>query len=378
VAQSSANTEPAFAATLRPKLLAKLWEQGTPGAIIYVDAPGQGTWTAALGVAEIQTGAPMDAANHVRIGSITKTLTATAVLQLVDEGKLGLDDPIARYMPEVPGGAKITIRQLLNMTSGLFNTTEDAKLNQRIDANPGLVWQPRDLLAVAFAHPPYFAPGAGFHYSNTNTEILGLLVEKLTGLPLAKALQQRIFAPLGMNASSLPSVDDASIPEPHAHGYLYGTNTDANNALLAAFAGDAAGARVTVPVGTLPVDATNWNPSYSWASGSVISNLNDLKLWAKALATGSLLKPSTQRERLAGTPHNPSYGLGIDKFESIGGFIGHNGAVPGFTSFMGYLPERDATIIVVATSMVAPNVILNEAIPADALAEIVQQALFAK
>lgn len=129
----------------------------------------------------------------MRIGSITKTFTATVVLQLVDEHKLGLDDPVSTYLPAVPNGSNITVRQLLNMTSGLFNYTEDDGFNQMWDAQPGWVWADAELLAAAFAHPPYFPPGKGFHYSNTNYELLGMIAAKLGGAPLAELMKHRIF-----------------------------------------------------------------------------------------------------------------------------------------------------------------------------------------
>ena len=160
---------------------------------------------------------------HFRIGSITKTFTGTVILQLVDEGKLRLDDPIAKYQPEVPNGANITIRQLLQMTSGLFNYTDDPAWNQALDANRQRVWSPQELVAIALAHPPYFAPGTDFHYSNTNTVLLGLIIEQITGNNVADEFARRIFTPLGMRETVMPPPTMAAIPDPHPRGYLYGT-----------------------------------------------------------------------------------------------------------------------------------------------------------
>ena len=115
----------AFVGKLKPLLLAKMQQLRVPGAIIFVDDPGQGSWTTTLGTSDLASKAPMQVNSSMRIGSITKTLTATAILQLVDQGKLGLDDPLSKYFPQVPDGSNITIRELLNMTSGLFNYTED-------------------------------------------------------------------------------------------------------------------------------------------------------------------------------------------------------------------------------------------------------------
>ena len=113
--------EPTFAKKLRPLLEAAMKQLSIPGAIIFVDDPGHGKWTTTLGTRDLATHAPMQVNSYMRIGSITKTLTATVILQLVDQGKLRLDDPVGRYRPEVPNGNHITIRELLNMSSGLFN-----------------------------------------------------------------------------------------------------------------------------------------------------------------------------------------------------------------------------------------------------------------
>src|SRR6266480_487306 len=208
---------PAFAVKLQPLLVAKMQQLRIPGAIIYVDDPGQGSWITTLGTSDLATRAPMNVNSHMRIGSITKTFTATVILQLVDEGKLRLDDPVAKYLPQVPNGANITIRELLNMTSGLFNYSNDQGFQQ---ADPSRVWDPKELVAIAFRHRPYFAPGQGLHYTNTNYILLGMLIEQIPGMPVEKAFQQRIFTPLGMESSSFPPLASSAIPDPHPHGYV--------------------------------------------------------------------------------------------------------------------------------------------------------------
>ncbi len=288
--------------------------------------------------------------------------------------RLGLDDPVSKYQPEVPNGVHITIRQLLNMTSGLFEYSQDLGYNQALDADPAKVWNLKDLLAISFKHPPDFAPGKGWHYTNTSYILLGMIIEQLTHQSVEEVFQQRIFTPLGMNGTSFPPLASSLISNPHPRGYLYGTNVDAMNALLNAFAGREQDAQVKVAPGALPQDATDWNPSSYWTAGSAISTLHDLQIWARALATGQVVSAATQKERLSWVGN---YGLGVDKFSGFGGFIGHNGAIPGYQSFMGYLPQKGATIVVLANSMVAPNIYLGDALPADALAKIIQQGLFA-
>jgi D-alanyl-D-alanine carboxypeptidase len=294
----------------------------------------------------------------MRIASITKTFTATVILQLVDAGKLHLDDPVSKYQPEVPNGAHITIRELLNMTSGIFNYDEDRGFLHTWQADPGKVWNPQEELAIAFKHPPYFAPGKGFYYSNTNYILLGLIIEQITHQPVEEVFQQRIFTPLGMNGSSLPPATSAAIPDPHPQGYMFGTLLD----LLE-------GPKANAAAGT-PHDVTSWS-LWGWTAGSAISTVHDLKIWAKALATGKLLSSAAHQEQLSFTPQSQDgYGLGVANF---GGVLGHNGANPGFQSFMGYQPQTGATIIVLANLFPAPDGSLT----ADPLAGINYKELFA-
>jgi D-alanyl-D-alanine carboxypeptidase len=296
---------------------------------------------------------PITPDDHFRIGSNTKTLTGTVVLQLFDEGKLGLDDPVSQYQPEVPNGENITIRQLLNMSSGLFSYTEDEDFNQTLDTEPQRVWEPRELVDIGFSHQPYFSPGDGFHYSNTNFVLLGMIIEQLTGQPLEQEFQDRIFVPLGMSDSLLPERNSAAIPDPHPRGYMYQTNVESLNTSelqgeKAEQADEAAGE---------PNDVTDDNPSWAWAAGGAISTLNDLIIWAKADATGALLSPDAQKERLTWVTPPPSpgaqYGLAIAEFP--GSFIGHDGQLPGFNNFAGYQSQNDATIVVVTNVYSAPD-----------------------
>ena len=347
-------------ATLQPLIEAKMKELRVPGAVVFVQVPGKGTWEAALGIGDLATKAPMRLDDHFQIASITKTFTGTVILQLVDEGKLRLDDPVATYQPEVPNGANITIRHLLNMTSGLYDYGDDKGFNKKADAEPGKVWNPKDLLAIALQHPPYFAPGKGIHYSNTNYILLGLIIEQITGRPVEHVFHDRIFGPLGMTETSLPPLSSAAIPDPHPRGYMFGTFTELVE-------------HTPLTAGS-PRDVTDMSPSEGWTAGSMISTVHDLKIWAKALATGALLSPAAQQEQLSWTslasgPNVPKYGLGIADFGD--GFIGHNGAIAGFQSFMVYQPDTHATVIVLTNLVMAPDGTL----PADTLATIIREHL---
>src|SRR5262249_6489082 len=141
---------------------------------------------------------PVTLADHVRIGSITKTFTATVILQLAQEGELDIDAPVSEYRADVPGGRDITLTQLLTMRSGLYNYAESAAFSRALDDDPSKIWSPDELLALAYRHPPYFPPGAAFHYSNTNAVLLGLIAEQVGKQALGTAFQNRLFTPLGM------------------------------------------------------------------------------------------------------------------------------------------------------------------------------------
>lgn len=332
---------------------------GVPGAVVFVQSARSGSWTTSLGSSNLATHEQMNPDLHFRIGSITKTFTGTVILQLVDEGKLRLDDPVAKYLPEVPNGAHITLRELLDMRSGLYNYSEDNSFGQELEAHPDKVWTPQELVAIAFKHAPYFAPGQDFHYSNTNYILLGMMIEQVTGQPVESEFQQRIFTPLGMSHTLLPPRTSAALPAPYAHGYM--VNTPAQQ-----------GAANNKSAENL-VDVTSWNPSWGWTAGSAISTLGDLEIWAKALATGKLLSPAMQRERLSWSStlsESLKYGLGVADFD---GFIGHNGGLPGYQSFAGYMPGKDATIVVLTNLQMTAN----GATPADTFAKMIRQDLAA-
>ena len=292
-----------------------------PGAIIGVWGP-DGRYIRAMGVADKASGAPMKVDFYSRIGSETKTFTVTGVLQLADQGKLGLDDPIAKFIDGVPHGDKITLRQLARMQSGLFNYSETKGFQQALFADPRHHFSPQELLAWAFAEPAVFPPGEGFQYCNTNTILLGLVVEKISGQPLPDYIRDHILTTLGMSHTSFPTTN--AFPDPHAQGYTVQT---------------ADGAETT---------ATDWDPSWAWAAGAMISNLDDMHIWAPALATGKLLTPAMQTQRLQtvgapGIPTQDGYGLGIF---NLGGWVGHNGSLPGYQTVAVYLPEKQTTMAI--------------------------------
>jgi D-alanyl-D-alanine carboxypeptidase len=295
----------------------------TPGALVGVWWPGQGSWTKAAGIGDLETGAPARLDDHVRIASNTKTFVATVVLQLVEEGKLGLDDTLGQYIPGIANGDDVTLRQLLGMTAGTYDYVRDPRVAVDYAADPMLPFTPDDALAIIRNAPADFPPGDRMQYSNSNYVLLGLIVEQVTRNAIAAEIDRRITAPLGLADTSFPTTPD--IPAPFMRGYA------------AAAPGD--------PL----VDVTRSNPAVPWASGAMISTVADMRIWADALAAGSLLSPDMQRERLVLAPM-PSpyvelgYGLGI---VSVAGVLGHSGGIAGYSSWIVHDPGTGATVVVV-------------------------------
>src|SRR5262249_53550908 len=150
-----------------------------------------GEFTAIHGTTVLDTASPPSASTYFRIASNTKTLTAAVIMQLAQEGRLSVDDPVSKYVPGVPNGDNITIAELLEMRSGLYGYTDDPIVSATIDTHPAKVWTTEEVLAIAFAHPPNFPPGARYEYVNTNYALLGLVAEKVDGKPLAQSMQDR-------------------------------------------------------------------------------------------------------------------------------------------------------------------------------------------
>ena len=305
-------------------------KRSMPGAIVGVQRDGRPPWIIARGVANLLTRQPMRSDEHMRIGSVTKSFVTTLLLQLAQARRLSLDDPISRYVAGVPGGDAITLRQLANMTAGLA----DPSLNPdfAIPFYTNEPFTPTQLVGLGLGLPPLFTPGTKWSYSNTNTDLLGLVIEKVTGQPLAVALRQRVFGPLGLTGTSLPSV--SAMPRPYANGYTIQTITKALG------------------------DATLYTPTLTWAAGGVVSTVRDLLRAAPMFGTGRpLLSKATQRERTrwVGLPPNSpiqQYGVGVFSFN---GWIGHNGGIPGYTAIAWYLPKLRLSLVVSVNSDIGPE-----------------------
>jgi D-alanyl-D-alanine carboxypeptidase len=238
---------------------------GAPGVIVLFH-DGDQVIRLAAGYGELATRTPIRITDRFRIASLTKTFVSVVVLQLVGEGKLSLNDAVHSRLPGlVPNGRNITIRQLLNHTSGLFDYIEDQNVFRRLVNNPLRVWSPQELIAVGTSHAALFAPGRGWAYSNTGYLLLGLTVEKATGNSLGAELRQRIFVPLGLRGTTFPATPQ--IVGPHAHGYFV--------------------------IGKPPAqDVTAVTPSFVWANGAIVSTADDVAAFYRALLAGKLLAPT--------------------------------------------------------------------------------------
>jgi D-alanyl-D-alanine carboxypeptidase len=320
-----------------------------PGAVVLLRTP-QGESTVTYGTTLLGATTPPRADTHFRIGSNTKTMTAAVIVQLAQEGKLSLDDPVSKYVPGVPSGDKITIAELLKMRSGLYNYTDAPELSASLDRDPTRVWTPDELLAIAFKHSPDFPPGTAYRYCNTNYALLGLIAEKIDGKPLTSCFQDRLFGPLGLKDTLLPTSTSNTLPDPYSHGYLYGGSSFA--LVDRPYPPDL---QAAARAGTLkPDDCTGQNPSYASAAGGAISTANDLATWIQALVGGRVLNADYQRRWLDSMqPEDPSkpdgqqYGYGIAQIRwGANKLYFHGGEMPGFQSFMGYDPASKMTLVV--------------------------------
>jgi D-alanyl-D-alanine carboxypeptidase len=339
--------EPAYGAKLAKEVRQVMKANAIPGAVVMVESPQKGNWSGTFGTAAFGKKVPMSLADYLRVGSNTKTMTGTVILQLVEEGKLALEDPISKFVPSVPNGQNITIAELLEMRSGLFSYTSDKGLNESMDTHPNKGWRPSELLKIAFSHPSPAAPGTVFEYNNTNYVLLGVVLQKLTGMSASKAFKERIFKPLGMTQTTLPGRTDSRLPQPHALGYQFRTNVQTLDTYKVPKSQQKAALDGTLR----PFEHTLENPSWAWTAGSAISTPRDLATYVKALVGGGLLDKKTQKIRLDSikpvddsVTNGVGYGLGIAQFAP--GILGHDGQVPGYSTFMSYDLKTGDTIIV--------------------------------
>ncbi|WP_440105706.1 serine hydrolase domain-containing protein [Streptosporangium sp. H16] len=300
----------------------------------------RGEWAGSAGVRKLGQRAKPPTDGRFRIGSATKTFTATLVLQLVADGEIGLDSAVADYLPRFKLDRRITVRMLLQHTSGLFNYTGEYYDDGTVV--PGIPWQgqewvderfhtyqPEELVRLALSKPAKFAPGANWSYSNTNYVLAGLLIEKVTGRSYAEEMKRRILRPLGLRGTVVPGARPG-IPGPHAHGYHRYQDADQWKV----------------------VDVTRQNPSWSFGAGEMISTTRDLHTFFSALQAGRLLPAPLLAEMREPHPRSEGlfgrYGLGLYVQDTgpgcVGTVLNHNGGVNGYGALMYSTPDGSRTL----------------------------------
>lgn len=309
-------------------------EFDVPGAVAGVWSPDGLAWTAAVGTADLAAGTATSTDMSWPLRSVTKSYTVTLLLQLVDEGALTLEDTISQYVEGVTDGDRITLRQLAGMSSGNSDYTTEA-FQDDFTADPTRLYTLPELNAFVLGQPAQFEPGTRHVYTNANTNLLGAVIEKVTGEPFAQVLDERILQPLGLHGTRYVT-DVATWTEPHAQGY-----------------GPADGER----------EAVDQNFSIFGPAGSMVSTLEDSRVWAEALATGALLAPATQSEREQGAPLEvgPPYDLYALGIGSTDGWWGHNGEGLGYTAAVFHNPATQVSIVVFANE----SNLVSGAHPAD-------------
>ncbi|KIF07460.1 alkaline D-peptidase [Streptomyces sp. RSD-27] len=331
-ARAAGETPPAAGHQATQRAIEAAVAAGVPG-IAAEGRDGGGVWKTAAGVGDRTTGAPRGKNDRFRIGGMTNTFVATALLQMEAEGKLGLDDTVDHYLPGlVTGngndGSAITVRRLLNHTSGLFDFLADPQYAETYLTGDGYLRHRYDTLTpeqrvkVALSHEPPFRPGARHWYSNTNDVLAAMVLEKAAGRPYAEEVRRRIIEPLGLKATSNPGTSTL-LPQPSARGYsrLFAAQPD----------------RID--------DVTETNPSQSWGNGDMISSAGDLNRFYEALMSGRLLPPR-QLAEMKTTVDNPdfpgaSYGLGIERLTLGCGTVlwYHDGGALGWISLSAFTED---------------------------------------
>jgi D-alanyl-D-alanine carboxypeptidase len=340
LSSASSTVEPA-ATDAAPKQLQRLLDNvvaaGGPGVVALIDdgrprhddrdrqnvqnnghRRGDAIRTRSSGVADLRTGRPIRSEHRFRVASVTKPFVATVMLQLVAEGRLSLQDTVERWLPgTLPYGDQVTIRQLLNHTSGVPDYV-DAPIVELYSGNRLRSWRPTELVALVADAPPAFPAGTAWSYSNTGYVLAGLIVERATGNRLGRELERRIFRPLGLRDTSFPT-EFPFLVGPHTRGYSLHLDDELN------------------PIEGELFDITDYNPSLAWAAGNMVSNVADLARFFRALLGGRLLPGELLAEMKTPIEIEPGYGYGLGLEVSdgpCGPLFGHSGSIPGFTDIV--------------------------------------------
>jgi D-alanyl-D-alanine carboxypeptidase len=324
-------------------------QTGYPGEILGVWQRGNGGFVGTAGVSSLATGDPISVRDHFRIGSVTKTFTATLILRLVEQGKIRLSDHIDRFLRGIPGGHRVTVKRLLNQTSGFADLANGFSKTIEL-RNPHKQWSLRRLVVGSLRkRPRVCAPGRCWHYSNVNYLTLGMIAAKAGGGQLGRQFRRQIFDRLGLSGTDF--APSRPVPKPIGHGYLFNA-------------------------ANVPIDTSRWNFSWGSTAGGMTSTLRDLRRWCPAVATGrKLLSHRMQRKRLnfvdvsqeTGVP-GTGYGLGIFSLPTQAGvFLGHNGEVPGYDTLCLYSPQSGVTMVAFGTTSVELDPVSPDHIPVSML-----------
>lgn len=318
-----------------------------PGVSVALLFPDGTTWVGTSGVAEVAEKTAVKPDTAFAIASVTKTFTSALVMALSEEGTVVLDAPVQGYLPELGLDPAITVRQLLDHTSGLHDYFFHPRIDRRLLEDPARRWDEAD--ALRYVGKPYFKPGRGFHYSNTNYLVLGLLAERVGKAPLADQWRTRFLEPLGLTDTYYQPTESPSGPV--AHGYRFrSTATDAR-------AIDLSDGGPIVPFTSVVTAAAG--------AGGIAASASDVVRWARALYAGKVLREDSVQAMVADVglteryqPGVP-YGLGVQALE-VGGrsTLGHSGRLLGFRSVVRWLPDQDVAIAVLTNqSRTDPGII---------------------
>jgi D-alanyl-D-alanine carboxypeptidase len=307
---------------------------GAEATVIFADGS---TWTGAAGMADVTAGRPVQPTTPFAVASVTKTFTSALILRYVDQGLLKLDDPLARWLPEWPNARRITIRMLLNHTSGIPDYFRNPKLDLALNKDKTRSWTPAEVLEAYVPKGAVFPPGKGWAYSNTNYLLLGVVAAEVGGAPWAELVRSELIEPLGLDATYVQGVEEPLAAPALAYRYIDG------------FRG---------PTPQVRTDGSTVVPFRSVATaadsaGALASTTGDLARWARALYGGTgVLSAATRREMLTfvkayryGTV--TSYGLGVSRVRFDGhAAYGHTGALVGTRSAIRYFPREKVTVAV--------------------------------
>src|SRR5687767_3058214 len=342
-----AQTGVANKSTLETALQVKLeeWHKAGnfPGATVGVVLANGESLGLAVGFSDRQTRTPMKPNDRMLAGSVGKTFAAATALQLIKEGKIGLDDKIERYLgrepwfSRLPNARDITVRHLLNHTSGLMRYEFKDQFTKDLTANPEKIWKPAELITYLLDEKPPFAAGKGWDYSDTNYIVLGMIIEKVTGRRFYDEANRRLLKPLKLT-DTIPQ--DGLRLKGVVQGYA---GPDRKSG----------GRDAMIQGGKFAI-----NPQFEWTGGGYASTAEDLARWAKMIYEGKAFSPELLPQVVDGVPapmlgSETLYGLGvIIRKTRLGTAYGHSGFFPGYMTDMMYFPDHKVAVAVQANTSV--------------------------